>query len=210
MDASHNTTWFVEGGTLPVQPDPLFASNAEETDTRVWLHARKTACTQILILSPDTDVYFIGLPLQCTQEKSIVIQISQFFSRELRLLNASNLLTALRNDPNVAGIEPNTLAKVFQVLYVTTGCDYVSFFFSLGKTTFMKTFFQHAQFITGQLPYTSGTLSDTSLVHERYEQGFLSFLRLVSTTKKDIRQAVWDRITVENEVLPSVEALWRH
>ena len=237
----------VEGETLPAQPDPLFASNAEETDTRVWLHARKTACTQILILSPDTDVYFIGLPLQCTQEKSIVIQISQFFSRELRLLNASNLLTALRNDPNVAGIEPNTLAKVFQVLYVTTGCDYVSFFFSLGKTTFMKTFFQHAQFITGQLPYTSGTLSDTSLVHERYEQGFLSFLRLVGTTyyKKnaiafescspeshfksfqdkastesqlqvhsnwleDIRQAVWDRITVENEVLPSVEALWRH
>ena len=242
-----DTTWFVEGETLPAQPDPLFASNAEETDTRVWLHARKTACTQILILSPDTDVYFIGLPLQCTQEKSIVIQISQFFSRELRLLNASNLLTALRNDPNVAGIEPNTLAKVFQLLYVTTGCDYVSFFFSLGKTTFMKTFFQHAQFITGQLPYTSGTLSDTSLVHERYEQGFLSFLRLVGTTyyKKnaiafescspeshfksfqdkastesqlqvhsnwleDIRQAVWDRITVENEVLPSVEALWRH
>ena len=34
---------------------------------------------------------------------------------------ASNLLTALRNDPNVAGIESNTLAKVFQVLYVTTG-----------------------------------------------------------------------------------------
>ena len=53
----------MEGETLPAQPDPLFASNAEETDTRVWLHA-----TQILILSPDTDVYFIGLPLQCTQE----------------------------------------------------------------------------------------------------------------------------------------------
>ena len=86
MDASQNTTWFVEGGTLPVQPDPLFASNAEETDTRVWLHARKTACTQILILSPDTDVYFIGLPLQCTQEKSIVIQISQFFFQRIATL----------------------------------------------------------------------------------------------------------------------------
>lgn len=36
-------------------------SNHKESDTRVWLHARKTTHADILIYSPDTDVYHVGL-----------------------------------------------------------------------------------------------------------------------------------------------------
>ncbi|CAG2223369.1 unnamed protein product [Mytilus edulis] len=35
----------------------------EEADTRVWLHAVTSSAINIIIYSPDTDVYFIGLPL---------------------------------------------------------------------------------------------------------------------------------------------------
>ncbi len=41
----------------------LLASNAEESDTRVWLHAISSAGSKKLVFSPDTDVYHIGLPL---------------------------------------------------------------------------------------------------------------------------------------------------
>ena len=65
-----DTAWFVEGGNVSIrQPEPTLSSNSEETDTRIWLHARWTEYTQVLILPPNTDVYFIGLPLQCNEEK---------------------------------------------------------------------------------------------------------------------------------------------
>jgi len=45
----------------------------------------------------------------------------------------------------------------------------------------LRYFFQHAQFVTGALPYTQGSLSDTSLDDYVYTQGFLAFLRLIGT-----------------------------
>ena len=63
---------------------------------------------------------------------------------------------------------------------MVTGCDYISFFSRIGKTTFYRYFFQHAEFITsGQL---QGTLADIELRDNSFEKGFLSFLRLVGVT----------------------------
>ena len=49
------------------QPTPQLAtgyeSNAEESDTRIWLHVRQSPLRRFYIFSPDTDVYHIGLPL---------------------------------------------------------------------------------------------------------------------------------------------------
>jgi len=173
-----NTTWFVQGKTSP-QPDPIYACNAEEMDTRLWLHARQTQCEQLLVLSPDTDVYFIGLPLQCARDKEIILQISDMNSREVKLLHLGRLIMALMNDPDLANVAPATLPKVLQTLYVVSGCDYISFFSGIGKATFLRYFFQHAQFVTGALPYTQGSLSDTSLDDYVCMQGFLAFLRLI-------------------------------
>ena len=73
-----DTAWFVSGQTQDMpQPDPTFTCVAEETDTRLWLHVRKTQYKKILIMSPDTDVYNIGLPLPSIQEKD-VISASQY------------------------------------------------------------------------------------------------------------------------------------
>ena len=71
-----DTVWSVDNDNNK-QPQPMYTSNAEEADTRVWIHASKTVCTRILIISADTDVYHIGLPLSCTEQKQIVVQVSQ-------------------------------------------------------------------------------------------------------------------------------------
>ena len=173
------TSWFVEGNSNP-QPDPVYSSNAEEADTMIWLHATKTPLQNILVLSPDTDVYMIGLPLQCTLTKHIIVQISKIGSHELKLLCTKTLIQALANDPDLANIPTNTQATVLQALFVITGCDYISFFSGIGKGTFARYFFQHAHFITGESHYTTGTLAQTHIVGD-YSNGFLAFLRLIGT-----------------------------
>ena len=40
-----------------------FNSNSPEADMRIWRHVAQTTARQILIFSPDTDIYNIGLPL---------------------------------------------------------------------------------------------------------------------------------------------------
>ena len=52
-----DTAWYVQGNSRR-QPDPAYTCNAEETDTRIWLHLKQTTYRRILLLSPDTD----GLP----------------------------------------------------------------------------------------------------------------------------------------------------
>ena len=71
-----DTCWYVTNDTK-LQPDPKYTSNAEETDTRIWVHVRQTECTRILVVSPDTDVYHIGLPLVSNlSNKEVVVQVS--------------------------------------------------------------------------------------------------------------------------------------
>ncbi len=171
-----DTAWFVRGNSKS-QPHPAFTCNAEETDTRIWLHATQTVSNQILILSPDTDVYHIGLPLPCVMHKNIIVQVSTFNSRQLSLLNLTALVQAFRNDPDLAHIDPSILPKLFQVLYVTSGCDYISFFSQLGKASFLRYFFQYSSFISCGNEHP-GTLADTGLAHE---QGYLAFIRMIGT-----------------------------
>ena len=174
-----NTAWFVHEDKRP-QPHPAFTCNAEEADTRIWLHVTNTVHRRLLIVSPDTDVYHIGLPLPCVTEKEIIIQVSPLHCCQLKLLNITSLVLALGNDPDLAQIDSNILPKVFQTLYAVSGCDYISFFSQLGKATFLRYFYQYASFISSGHDL-SGTLADTCLQNGVYEQGYLAFLRLIGT-----------------------------
>ena len=51
-------------------------------------------------------------------------------------------MQALEMDPELAGIPFSTLPQTMQTLYVATGCDYTSFFYGLGKATFLHYFYQ--------------------------------------------------------------------
>ena len=150
-----DTAWCV---TAKPRPAPAFQSNAEETDTRVWLHVNQSTLQRFDIFSPDTDVYHIGLPLD-HGEKEILIEINTTSSNQKRILSLSNLKNYLIGDPDLSSILPMELPQVMQTLYVVTGCDYTSFFSGLGKITLMKCFFQHAEFITSGTDYP-GRFSD--------------------------------------------------
>ena len=50
----------------------------------------------------------------------------------------------------------------------------------LGKATFLKYFYQYASLSSGD-ETTPGTLADTALQDEVYQQGYLSFIRLIGT-----------------------------
>ncbi len=86
----------------------------------------------------------------------------------------------MTNDPDLGRIDPSILPKVFQTLYVVSGCDYVSFFSQLGKATFLRYFYQYGSFISSGQEYP-GTLADTGLQQGVYERGYLAFLRLIGT-----------------------------
>ena len=134
------------------------------------------------ILSPDTDLYIISLPLPSIQEKEIIIQISTYSARESKFLHLSGLVSTLRNNPDLTLICPNILLQVFQMIYATTGSDYTSFFSEIGKATFLRYFFQYAAFITaGNELDTSGTLADTQLEQDKYKLCYLAFIRLLGT-----------------------------
>ena len=58
--------WILFGpdhATTIAVPDAKYLSNASEVDTRIWRHATQTCANRVLIYSPDTDVYNIGLGL---------------------------------------------------------------------------------------------------------------------------------------------------
>jgi hypothetical protein len=125
-----------------------------------------------------------------------------------------------------------------QVLYVVTGCDYISFFKGIEKMYFMQTFFKYAKFITSGLDTPAGTLADIT-----NDSSFLAFIRLVGcayfgkhrsgfstispsnlyfsisqsndtdkheTWINNISEQVWLRITKEEHAIPSWEALLLH
>ena len=86
-------------------------------------------------MSPDTDVYHIGLGLNM-DDKHILVQISPINSREIRFLDLLALNLALPNDPDLSTVPSTILPLVIQTLFVCSGCDYISFFSQLGKATF--------------------------------------------------------------------------
>ena len=106
-------------------PEPLYNCIAEETDTRQWLHATECPLHNIPVLSPDTDVYHIGLPLACINNKEIIVQVSAINDKQLKVLHMSSLVKALNHDPDLSKIDRDKLPQVLQSLYVVSGCDYI-------------------------------------------------------------------------------------
>ncbi len=76
---------------------------------------------------------------------------------------------------------PPTYSQIFQSLFVSTGCDYISFVSENGKATFYRYFYQNAEFITSGTT-VPGTLEDIELENNQYDLGFLAFIRLVGST----------------------------
>lgn len=121
----------------------------------------------------------IGLPLDFGN-KTITIQY-RAKAFDDKYLDLSVFQSACMKDADLGHlIERNiNVRKCLQVLYICSGCDFVSFFVHKGKGLFFKTFFQFATFITGEeSPMSPGHLSQTSL-DVNSKNGLLAFYRLV-------------------------------
>ncbi|XP_078589268.1 uncharacterized protein LOC144869676 isoform X2 [Branchiostoma floridae x Branchiostoma japonicum] len=163
-----------------ISPYPDCRSNHEESDTRVWLHAASSRYENIMIYSPDTDTYHVGLPIvrQTLSGKRIVILLKAE-PGNWQCLDVNELLSCFDKDPDLSSLSRNLLPHIIQSLFISTGCDYVSFFVGLGKVSFLKTFFQYSEFISSGnsvQTVTSGSLSCSDK-----DTGFLAFVRLVGS-----------------------------
>nr|XP_054748899.1 uncharacterized protein LOC129254459 [Lytechinus pictus] len=95
-------------------------------------------------------------------------------------LNLNSLQSACDHDSDLVSLINKQLnvRKILQVLYITSGCDFVSYFAHIGKPTFLKLFFQHAHFINGCYSNTQGHLAQTEL-NVNSDDGLMSFYRLI-------------------------------
>ena len=162
---------------VPLQPDSSLTCNTKESDSRIWLHVLNSAGEKKLMLSPDIDVYNIGLPLIANTNLDIIVRLSQFTSKELCLLHMKELIHAFTNDPDLATIPQQQIPSTMQTLYVCTGCDFISFFHGLGKAYFLNSLFEYSDFICSNSDQIPGTLAQPES-----EQSLLSFFRLVGCT----------------------------
>ena len=136
---------YVEGNNSAKCDDRL-TCNAKESDTRIWLHVIHSQGQRKLVLSPDTDVYNIRLPLLAGTSLEVMIKLSPFTSLEQRFLDMQALFTGFSNDPDLAATQVQS-PSVLQMLFVSTGCDSVSFFSGCGKSSFLSTLFEYCEFI---------------------------------------------------------------
>ncbi|VDH93405.1 Hypothetical predicted protein [Mytilus galloprovincialis] len=104
----------------------LASGNHEEADTRVWLHASVTTADQVIIYSPDTDVFFIGLPLVSDLNKTVYVQLrdSPYNNSFLSMDKLVKCITL--NDSLLQGLD--SVLICMQLLFIYSGCDFVSYF----------------------------------------------------------------------------------
>ncbi|CAC5387759.1 unnamed protein product [Mytilus coruscus] len=152
-----------------------FQTNISEGDSRVWLHTEKTLCDTVLIYSPDNDTYNIGLPFIQTLDKQVFVQLT--FKKDVIYLNMNKLTHSMKNDPDLQYLSNDNhdnIPSIFQMLYIVTGCDYVSFFRDHDKTSFYQIFFKYPDCITSNniVKGWLGILSDSDNTENA---GFLAF-----------------------------------
>ena len=94
--------WKVTCGSIP-QPEPLYLSNAKEANQRIWQHVTNCSTENVLVYSPDTDVYTIGMSLSTVHNsKQVTVQLNPLSSRVKRYININNLVKAISDDPDLS------------------------------------------------------------------------------------------------------------
>ena len=58
----------------------------------------------------------------------------------LFLFDINNLIKALELDPDLASLPHYHFPKIFQMLFICSGCDYLSYFHCQGKAAFLNAF----------------------------------------------------------------------
>lgn len=68
-----------------------------------------TSCQRILVISPDTDTYHIGLALPWITKKHAPVQICPLSSKGTKNLDISKFVNTLKGDPDLVALQENTI-----------------------------------------------------------------------------------------------------
>ena len=157
-----------------IKVEHKYKCESTESDSRLWRHSTKCGYHRQLIYCPDTDGYIVGLTNH-NNSADIVVELTKVGSKERKLLHMKTLIDCLQRDPDLSLLPTQALPAILQALYASTGCDYTSFFFGVGKCSFFAAFCRYSDFICG--PRAEG-----SLANSKSPNSYLAFLRLVGTT----------------------------
>ena len=105
------------------EPLHQYRSNAEEADNQIWIHAIQSWATNILIYSPDTDVYNKGFGMIHLVWKLLSKMYLFFLLPEE--CSTGYLLTAVLNDPDLTSICRDGIGITMPILFIITGCGFV-------------------------------------------------------------------------------------
>ena len=144
-----------------IDNEEQYKTNAQEADSRIWQHCQQLHLNKHYIFLTDTDTYIIGLTNH-KQGAEIFIDLTPVGSEDTKIMSLNELINSMKSDPDLEFIDQDTLPTVLQSLYVSTGCDYYLFFAGIGKGSFLRALYTHAEFIC-----SSGSLSDVDLTSEQ-------------------------------------------
>lgn len=82
----------------------------------MWAHTKLSPGGKKFTLSPDTDVYHIGLPYVSTAD--VIIQLSKPSDKELKLLNLTTLVDTLQRDPDLVHMPDREIPVMMQIVYI--------------------------------------------------------------------------------------------
>ena len=89
-------------------------------------------------------MYHIALPL--LREKNVIVQLRANKTGD-RYLSLHHLRQSLDTDPALKNISPSDRYKYIRMIFLCSGCDYVSSFFKHGKFVFLEIALRFAKFI---------------------------------------------------------------
>ena len=168
---------------------PIYFSNAIEGDQIVWQHA---SATTVLLYSPDTDIYNIGLTKHSlSSTKQYIIQFNVPHSIQKKYLNLNNLIFALCNDPDLTSLSAYQTYK---------DLGFLSFLRLISTMFFKKHLPSLISLYAYETPQQLYNSTDVSLAPKEKHKMWL----------QKIRAIVSERILSEDERMPSTTALWHH
>ncbi len=134
--------------------------------------------------------------------KSVIIQQLKL-GDDTQFLNLCKLQCALQHNPSLARIPVEDKFGYLQKLYITSGCDYVSFWSGHGKVSFLHALFNNAEFISdSDLPGKLPDNNDASLLSFFRLVGYLYFKRAASENKELTKPiALYNEIRVQSHEL---------
>ena len=127
----------------------------------IWRHVAQTQFDHILIHSPDTDVYNIGLPIVAENAtKQVILQINLPQSASSLYIYLNNMLTASNLDAELAGLLHHKLPEIFQMLFNAQDATIFLTSPNWGRLPFSMSFFIIG-FITGIVANLPRKISST-------------------------------------------------